>query len=393
MTALRRPYDTAIIVVVLSLATTIGLFFLYLDQSEFLHGRLSRDQMFGRDFAAFWVASKLALADRVSEIYVPELFHQALPELTGQAIKLNPFPYPPHGLLYFLPLGLLPYGLSFATWMIGLWLAYVLVAMRGQGNAVPAIALLIAPSTALTVAMGQNGFLTALLFLGAMNLLRRSPIWAGVLFGLLTFKPQLGLLVPLALLAGGHWRTFISAALTAMALLGGSAVVLGVEVWQTYLSEAAPFQRLIMEQGTGAFMQMVPSPFIAARLLEWGVSVGYAVQGLFFLAAATGVVWAFRRSRDEILLTAALIIATFMASPYVFNYDMTLLSVCVIYLVQRGLRQGFVPAERWLLGFVWLLPILIMYLHAAFPVAPVLIAGLFAVVLVHVKRESTPDPA
>ncbi|MCH8998749.1 MAG: DUF2029 domain-containing protein [Proteobacteria bacterium] len=266
-----------------------------------------------------------------------------------------------------------------------------------RANAVPyrALALLIAPSTVLTVTMGQNGFLSAILFVGGMNLLWRAPIWAGILFGLLTFKPQLGLLIPVALLAGCHWRAVASASATAVVLLGGSLIVLGAETWELYLSTTVPFQRLIMEQWTGAMTQMVPSPFMAARLLDLGVPLGYAVQALSLLAAAAGVAWAFRGRVERELQTATVLVATFLATPYIFNYDMTLLSVAIIYLVQRGLDRGFVPGERWLLGFAWLLPVLMMYLHAIFPVAPFVLAALFAVTLYHVQqaRLSTPIPA
>lgn len=389
-----RQQNLLLMVAVLSLAATAGLFFAYLDQSEFFYGRLSRGQMFGRDFASFWTASQLALADRIAEIFDAEAFHRALSEFAGRAITLSPFPYPPHALVFFLPLGLLPYAWAFATWMIGLWVLYALVAARGGANAYRALVLLIAPSTVLTVTMGQNGFLSAILFVGGMNLLWRAPIWAGILFGLLTFKPQLGLLIPVALLAGCHWRAVASASATTVVLLGGSLIVLGAETWELYLSTTVPFQRLIMEQWTGALTQMVPSPFMAARLLDLGVPLGYAVQALSLLVAAAGVAWAFRGRVEPELQTATVLVATFLATPYIFNYDMTLLSVAIIYLVRRGLDRGFVPGERWLLGFAWLLPLLMMYLHAIFPVAPFVLAALFAVTLYHVQqaRSSTPIP-
>ncbi len=380
-----RHHDQLLIVAVLSLATTAGLYFAYLDQGEFLHDRLSRDQMIGRDFASFWVASELALTGRIAEIFDTRLFHEALREITGQEIKLNPFPYPPHGLLFFLPLALLPYSWSFAVWMTGLWLIYAHVAARGGVNGYYALALLVAPSTVVTVAMGQNGFLSAILFVGAMNLLRRSPLWAGVLFGLLTFKPQLGLLIPVALLAGCHWRALAGASVTAGVLLGASWIVLGTETWELYFSTTAPFQRLVMEQGVGAFMQMVPSPFMAARLLDFGVPLAYAVQAVSLAAAVIGVAWAFRRRVEEPLLAATILIGTFLATPYVFNYDMTLLSVAVIYLAQRGLDRGFMLGEREILGIAWLLPVLIMFLHAVYPIAPFVIAILFAMTLWRVR--------
>jgi hypothetical protein len=118
------------------------------------------------------------------------------------------------------------------------------------------------------------------------------------------------------------------------------------------------------------------------------VPLGYAVQAASLLVAAAGVAWAFRGRVEEELQTVTILIATFLATPYIFNYDMTLLSVAIVYLTQRGLERGFVPGERWLLGLAWLMPLLIMYLHAIFPVAPFVLAALFAVTLyrVHLAR-------
>ncbi len=51
---------------------------------------------------------------------------------------------------------------------------------------------------------GQNGFLSAALLAGATHHLDKRPAVAGVCFGLLAYKPQLGLAVPLALAATGR---------------------------------------------------------------------------------------------------------------------------------------------------------------------------------------------
>ena len=111
-----------------------------------------------------------------------------------------------------------------------------------------------------------------------MNLLWRAPIWAGVLFGLLTFKPQLGLLIPVALLAGCHWRAVASASATAVVLLGGSLIVLGAETWELYLSTTASYQRLIMEQGTGALKTPNFASFVAASTANPGTAPRQAAR-------------------------------------------------------------------------------------------------------------------
>ena len=52
---------------------------------------------------------------------------------------------------------------------------------------------------------GQNGFLTAALIGGALGLLERRPALAGICLGLLTYKPQFGLLFPFVLIADRRW--------------------------------------------------------------------------------------------------------------------------------------------------------------------------------------------
>ena len=74
---------------------------------------------------------------------------------------------------------------------------------------------LAAPMAFINALVGQNGFLTAALIGGALYLIPVRPVLAGICLGLLTYKPQYGLLFPIVLIAAGHWRVFISAAVTA----------------------------------------------------------------------------------------------------------------------------------------------------------------------------------
>ena len=90
------------------------------------------------------------------------------------------------------------------------------------------------PAVFVNVGHGQNGFLTAALLGGALQLLDRRPSLAGVLIGFLAYKPQFGLLIPLALLAGKRWITIAAAAATVAALIALSVVMLGTDVWHAF---------------------------------------------------------------------------------------------------------------------------------------------------------------
>lgn len=378
----------------LLLAFGLALSFAYRDQLEIFQNGISRGQIFGRDFAVFWTASLLAWQGDFLTIFESDVFRAAMAEVFAQDLAFMPFPYPPHALFVFLPLAWLPYRWSFALWVaLGLGF-YLLAASTDTRQRRAVLLLLLAPATLLTIILGQNGFLTAVLLVGGMRLIPRHPLAAGVLIGFLTIKPQLGLLLPFALVAGGHWRTFISASLTALALLGASWIAHGPEAWLTYIGQSAAVQARFLEQGQGMFMYMIPSAFMAARLLGLGVIAGYALQATSFIAALCAVIWAFRRKGSGELKMSVLLTATFLASPYVFNYDMTIVTVAVFFLAADGLRRGFLTGERVVLGGAWLLPIGVMYLNAVkLPIAPLVLGALLIFALIRLKLSTrVPEP-
>jgi hypothetical protein len=208
-----------------------------------------------------------------------------------------------------------------------------------------------------------------------------------VLFGLLSFKPQLGLLVPVALLAGRHWTAFASAAATTLALVAWSLWFAGAGAWETYLTVGLANQARFMAEGAGDFMHMVPSAFMAMRELGLGADAGYAAQAVSALIAVVGVAWAFRAGGDRVLLGAALLVGTFLVSPYVVTYDMTLVSLAVLWLAVRGLDTGFVRGERIVLGLSWLAPVLVMYASKAVPFGPLVLLALFGLILYRLRLD------
>jgi alpha-1,2-mannosyltransferase len=70
------------------------------------------------------------------------------------------------------------------------------------------------PGLLANAVVGQNGFLSPALVGGALLLLPGSATVAGCLIGLLAFKPHLGILLPIVLVAGGYWRAIAAATAT-----------------------------------------------------------------------------------------------------------------------------------------------------------------------------------
>jgi hypothetical protein len=232
------------------------------------------------------------------------------------------------------------------------------------------------PATFVNLFHGQNGFLNAALLGAGILALERRPVLAGILLGLLSYKPHFGLLVPLALMAGGHWRTIAAAAATALVFAALSLAVFGPEAWQAFVDNA-PFLRRIVEDGNLPWFKM-PTLFAAVRLAGGPVPLAYAAQGLAALAAASAVWWAWRQTAPLPVKAAILVVAALGATPYAFDYDLTLLGLAVAWLAWDGIQRGFRPGEKLALVAAWLLPAVATPVaeHSSLQLAPAVLAWL-----------------
>ncbi len=337
----------------------------------------------GRDFINLWSAGTLSATGHLIDIFDYAAYHPLQEQLFGRELPPHNWSYPPHMLLIAAPLAWLPYIWALALWSLLTLGAYLLATRR--------LALLIAPATFINFIFGQTGCLVAALLIGALRLLDRRPVLAGVLFGLASIKPQLGLLIPIALLAARAWRTMASAGLTVVTMVVLSGQVFGWEAWRAYVNVTAPFQTGILENGTGLFTLMMPSAFMGARLIGLAAGDAYLVQIPFTLLATGATYWAFCGQVPKTIAFAILLLSTTIATPYIHNYDMTLISPAVLILLACGRRGGFRVGERLVWLLVWVLPIMVMPLNGAgLPIGfLVLSAALgFAIARLNDQRES-----
>jgi hypothetical protein len=225
---------------------------------------------------------------------------------------------------------------------------------------------------------GQNGFLSAgLLGLGLLTLERR-PALAGLFFGLLTYKPQMGFLLPLVLLVDRQWIAFLTAAATALAMSLISYLMLGAEVWQGFFGSFEITRTYILEQGATGW-EKIQSPFSAARMLGAGIQTAYAVHFAIALAVSAIVLWIWRGPVSIPLKGAALATGTLLVTPYVLDYDLMLLALPLAWLTVEGLRAQFLNWEKLTLFIVWLLPLLSRSIGSfGVPIAPVVLLVLLS---------------
>jgi hypothetical protein len=212
------------------------------------------------------------------------------------------------------------------------------------------------PAVFVNLGHGHNGFLTAALLGGALVQLDRRPWLAGLLFGLLAYKPQFGLMIPLVLAVTGRWRAFAAAAATVAALLAAATLAFGVDVWPAFL-EGARFTRLVVLEAGNTGWHKIQSVFAWVRMWGGSVPLAYGVQAAVTVAVAVALAWLWRSRANFALKAAALAIAALLATPYSLDYDLMVLAPAIAFLAAYGLTHGFRPFEASALAVLWLAPL------------------------------------
>src|SRR6202035_3141466 len=211
------------------------------------------------------------------------------------------------------------------------------------------------PAVLINVGHGHNGFLTAALLGGGLIILDRRPLAAGILFGLMAYKPQFGLMIPIALAAGGYWRTFAAAAATAVLLTLLTTLVFGVQVWHAFFVGAEFTRTVVLEQGDTGWHK-IQSIFSWARMWGAPIPLAYAIQGTATLVLAMATAWLWHGKAPYPLKAAGLCLAAILATPYTLDYDMMVLAPAIAFLAVDGRARGFGPWEKTALAALWLVP-------------------------------------
>lgn len=246
------------------------------------------------------------------------------------------------------------------------------------------------PAVFINLGHGQNGFLTVALFAGALAVLDRRPLIAGMLIGLMIYKPQFGLMIPLVLIATGRWRVILAAASTVIALLLVTFVAFGPDVWPAFMASMTFTRTVLLEQGDVGFYKM-QSVFAWVRLWGGGVTLAYVIQSLVTLGVAGALVWFWRSPARYPLKASALLIGTLLATPFCLDYDLMLLAPSIAFLAIDGQRDGFCAWHKLVLAALWLVPLIARSVAEAVSVplaAPVMILA-FIFVLQRAMSTST----
>lgn len=346
----------------------------------------------GTDFSNVYAAGTYALDGHAAAAFDWPAQHAREQAIFGDKTPFYGWHYPPFFLFIAALLALMPYALALAVWQ-GTTILLYLGTIRGILRSVSADAIatrdplwfllaLAFPAVFINIGHGHNGFLTAALLGMALVTLDRRPTLSGVLFGLLVYKPQFGLLIPLVLLASGRLRVFLAAGLTVAVLALATTLAFGTEVWTAFLASTHLTRIEVLEQG-GTGWHKIQSIFSVVRM--WGGSVpsAYVAQGTLTVALAAALVWLWRSEATAPLKAAALSVATILATPYSLDYDMMVLAPAIAFAAADGFNRGFGPWEKTALAFLWFVPLVARTLaeHTLIPLGVPAMLLVFVVLL------------
>ena len=336
-----------------------------------------------QDFFGIWSWARFVIERPPARIYDHAEQHAFLLSLNPPFTAPFPFSYPPPYLLLIRPLGSLSYPAALHLWTAATFLAYWAVVCRLTEGRAAALLAILAPAAGINVVFGQNGFLTAALLVGGAGLLRSRPILAGILLGLLSYKPQFGLVIGVALVAAGMWRAMLAGAVTVAAIMPASVVAFGVEPWIAWLRAMPEFVAIVDGQ-RGHLAHLIPTARSDALAFGATEQVAAVIQAGVTTAAAVAVWIAFRRGSGP-LAVAALAVASVLAAPYAFIYDLTVVAVAIAVVAAERLER---LSAVELLGFtaVLLLPAG-MLLHLMPPIATVVHATALGSILALLKSQ------
>ena len=301
------------------------------------------------DFVAVFAAGRLALDGAAAAAYDWPLHKAAEVRAVGHDFaNYYGWHYPPTFLFVAAALALLPYLAATMVWLAATLAAYAatlygLLAGAGGGRAGMFLALGF-PAALWNVTAGQNGFLTATLIGGTLGLLERRPALAGMCLGLLSYKPQFGLLFPLVLIADRRWRVLTVAALVAVGLAALSWLAFGAASWEAFGHGLPLTSRVVLGEGA-ADWDRLQSIFGLLRARGTGETLAWTVQAVAALALAAGLVWLWRSRAAYALKAAALAAGALLATPYLYMYDLVVLAVAVAFLLRHALDHRFATSE------------------------------------------------
>ena len=293
------------------------------------------------DFVNVWSAGRLVLDGHPAQAYDWEIQKQVQIAVLGQSYEGNfAWHYPPPFLFIASLLAHFPYSVAFIGWAAISFVPYLAVMRAIVGRTFGLLLAAAFPVVLTNTLVGQNGFLTASLIGGTLYLMPARPVLAGICLGLLSYKPQYGLLFPLVLIAASQWTVFFTAGAMAAGVALLSWLAFGTESWQAFFHWMPMFSQAFLTEGRAPWWKL-QSLFALIRYFGGSEQLAWIFQWIMTASVAVGLVLMWRSRISYPLKAAALATGTLLITPYLFMYDMMVLAIAVAFLARIALATGF----------------------------------------------------
>ncbi len=377
MTQTRHPFHIALLA--LCLINLIAMVWRELVPTSGVEGFLYPDGTpAGGDFINLWSAGRLVLEGRMEEIYRPDAFMAFQFSFIGAPIGHRIWAYPPHSLFLAVPFALLDYYLSLLVWSAAGLVVLGLGCRRLGMSVMETAIILLSPATVLCLYYGQTGNLTGGLLLLALSARQGRDLTAIGAAAILTIKPQMGFLLPFFWLSERRWTALIWTSSLVLIILALTVIWTGPTAWIDYVARTLAELSMLERHGTGPFMSMIPSIFMALRIVTGDGDLAIQLHLLVAIPIVVFVLWQLWRLDDPLRRAALVLVSTVIVTPYMHNYDLNLLAIAALLALRRfppG-QRGEVPVAL-LVGLLLALPQLVtLFNHGGVPISPLLMLPL-----------------
>ena len=354
----------------------------------------------GEDWMVFYTAGTRRARGQLSVLYDGDKLTALLNARFVHAWLVSPLPlhpwlYPPHFLLFVVPFATLPPGWALGTFLTlsfaGLAAALWSLGENATERWLTIISALLCPAAAIVACLGQNTFLSCALLVGGFSAMRRHPILGGVLLGMLSYKPQLALMVPVALVAARQWKVLAAAVASAALLAAASAALFGLDLWRVWFAVmTAP--SAMTERWDSLARINGQNIYAYAAFLGAPLRLANAAQIAATALTAALVYWFARKPSPDELKLVFVLAATSLSAPHFLGYDAVMLEIAATVFFAVSLRDGPTLPETVGSVLVWLSPL--VNPATVFPIGvatPLLILAFLGLVIRHAARAEHRD--
>ena len=305
------------------------------------------------DFDVFYIVAQKVWLGGLDQIYQFADLLKIQREASGGQAGFLPWTYPPQFDFLLAPLGLIPANVAYVLFTAATFAFYIAVLRSISGIYFVLLLVVLFPTMGITIACGQNGFLTGGLIGLICLYFGERPVVAGLALGLMVIKPHLAIAFAAYAALKRSWTVLATAGAVVLVSSAVCTAIFGAQIWVAFFRSVQDSSNFL-EQGFYPLFRMI-SVYAALRtsgLSALAAFLGQAVIAVLLLGLIPFALYRRLPARSVLGLTAAVSVCI---SPYAYDYDFLIFGIGLAMLLP-ALRAGASELER---GIIYASPIVI----------------------------------